>query len=317
MAQQKDVRPIPKGLVQIGTPIEYPIYDEHGKLLMQIGTIVATEKQLESLYLRGLYMDIKSTDILYENMREGKTSKEPASPQKSQQAPEAETLVNFSLNTIKFGESIHISPLSDESGQSKFTVRYLGGLDKKSIICTLPVLDEKMVYIKENSGFSAVVFSGKNIYKFSTLVEVTYSRPYPHMHLKFPLNVYGNQIRKNQRVSTSIIVSMLNKSAGDNHNVKTAGRIVDLSLGGAMIESSKPAGTVGDPLECAFKISMDGDEAVFTINSTLRNIIDTIGENAKPMFKHGVSFEQISFQDKAVLQSYIYRLLTGEKLDEL
>ncbi len=317
MISPKDVRPIPQGLLEIGIPLRHPIYDKHGNLLMQIGTTIESEKQLENLYLRGLYMDIKETDFFYEKTEKEKSIKAPNSEKKISHQNQAETLVDFSSGHIKIGDIIQINPLSNDFGQVKFSVKYLGGLDKKSIICTLPELDEKIVYIKENSGLAAVAFSGKNIYKFSTVVEATFTRPYPHMHLKFPLNVYGNQIRKNQRINTNIIVSLLNLSAGENHQAKTAGRMVDLSLGGAMIESSKPAGIVGDQLECAFKISMDGGEAVFALNTTLRNVNDITSEQIKPMFKQGISFEHLNFQDKAVLQSYIYKLLTGQKLDEL
>jgi c-di-GMP-binding flagellar brake protein YcgR len=315
MSKKEVVRPIPQGLIQIGVPIAYPVYDSQGQLLMQVGTIVTTESQLEKLYARGLFLDLKTIEII--KTSKTKNSDMSSEAKKDDGVPEGEMLVELSLKTINIGESVQISPLTDESNSIKYLVKYLGGLDKNSIICTLPIVDDKTYYIKEHSGFAVRLFSGKIMYRFTTIVSAVLNRPYPHMHLKFPREVFANKLRKNQRINTNIITSLLNKNPGEFENVKSAGRIVDMSLGGAMVESLRIAGSINDEIECTFKITIDGNEVVFAIHSILRNIIEVTGSEGKKTYKHGLQFLEIEFRDKIMLQSFIFQTITGEKLDDL
>jgi c-di-GMP-binding flagellar brake protein YcgR len=311
------VQPLPKGLVRVGEPIKHPIYDQHGKLLLQVGTIVSSESQLEKLYERGLYLNIPQEEHVSEPESAPSNSAHENTERKTTEKPETGKLTDLSLNGINIGESLQITPLADESANTRYLIKYLGGLDKKSLICTLPEVNERIVYVKEHSGFKVQLFSGKDVYSFTTIVEAVYNRPYPHMHLKFPRDVYSKNLRKNQRIQANIITSLLNKNPGAEENKKTAGRIVDLSLGGAMVESIKTAGQVNDELECSFKIAIDGDEAFLVVPSVIRNIMEASDAKNQPIFKHGLQFKDMSFQDRIILQSFIFQSITGKKLDDL
>jgi len=144
MSKNESVRPLPKNLIKIGVPIAHPIYDSDGILLMQVGTIVTTESQLEKLYERGLYLNLRSLESIKRQSSES-TATEKNSPESEQL--DNENLVDLSLKNIVIGELLQISPLSDDTNTIKYFVKYLGGLDKKSIICTLPIVYEKFVFI--------------------------------------------------------------------------------------------------------------------------------------------------------------------------
>ncbi len=314
---REEVRPLPKNLIQIGIPIEYPIYDASGQLLMQVGTIVSTESQLEKLYARGLYLNLKSVEIIRSKKLERTAKLDGEETKKDNDQPEGETLVDLSLDEINLGESMQISLLTDDTNSTKYLIKYLGGLDKKSIICTLPLVDDKVYYVKEHSGLLVQLFSGKDVYRFTTVVEAVYNRPYPHMHLKFPRDAYTKKLRKNQRIQTNIITSLINKNPGDFENTKSAGRIVDISLGGAMVESTKVAGINNDEIECTFKITINGEEALFAIPSILRSVTEVINSNNTKIYKHGIQFKEIAFEEKAILQNFIFQSITGKNLDDL
>lgn len=311
------VQPLPKGLIKVGQPLKHPIYDQHGKLLLQVGTVVQSENQLEKLYERGLYLNISQQEVPDEQPSPSTEIQKAIDKKAPEQTEPSNNLVELPLNDIKIGESIQISPVADEIANAKYFIKYLGGLDKKSLICTLPELDDKVLYVKEHSTYKVQLFSGKDVFSFTTVVDAVYNRPYPHMHLKFPRDVYSKNLRKNQRIQTSIITSLLNKTPGEYLNHKIAGRIVDLSLGGAMMESSKVAGAVGDELECSFKVSLDGDEAFLVIPCLIRNINEIADANNQKILKHGVQFKELPFQDRIVLQSLIFQSITGKKLDDL
>lgn len=227
------------------------------------------------------------------------------------------TVIDHFKEPLKIGETIQISPVADNSGATRYFVKYLGGLDKTSIICTLPMVDEKILLVKENAGFSASLFSGKHVYRFNTIVEAVMSKPYPHMHLKFPREIFASLLRKNQRINTNIIASMRNKMTPEFAEKLFTGRMLDLSMGGAMIEAKQLVGNIDDIIECSFRLDIAGDNATFTHSSVLCKVIAPNEKDAEKIYKVALQFNELNPQNKALLSSYIFQSLTGAKLDDL
>ena len=84
-----------------------------------------------------------------------------------------------------------------------------------------------------------------------------------------------------------------------------------------MIGTTKPFGNVKDELECTFKIAINGNEMLFSIPSTLRNIIEPSEEKNTQKYNTGIQFKEIPFQEKTMLQNYILQLFTGKDLSKL
>ena len=313
----KDLQPIPKDLIKVGFPITHPLYDVQGKLLLQAGMIVESESQLTKLYERARYQDLRGRKAQSSDTVRGNGGVGTAEQKIEETLLQVEELVDLPFKKFKLGESLQISSLSESAGSAKYFIKFIGGIDKKSLICTLPLIDDKVMFVKENSGFSVAMFTGKGVYRFNTIVDNVFSRPFPHMHLKFPREVYLKSLRRNQRAPVSIIVSLLNKSEGDYVNTKFSGRIVDLSLGGILVESNKINGNVNDLIECTFKVNMDGEELLFVSDSTLKSFSSSDQPDERTIIRYGLQFKGMAFQNKLILQNYIFQLLTGEKLDEL
>ena len=309
MSKPRDVRPLPKDFLRLGVPLQNSIYDAQGHLLMQEGLVLESQSQLDHLYERGLYLD-SNAEIA------GKPANNKEAKVENDRALATESLTQLAIKNLKVGETLQIKPLADVSGNSQYFVKYIGGMEKKSLICSLPIVDDKVMFIKENTAYSVRMFSGKHVYTFNTMVDVVFTRPYPHMHLKYPREVYTNKLRHNQRVSVNIIATMLNKSSASENN-RISGRIIDLSLGGIMLAAPSTGGKAGDSIECSFKISMKGGEALFVIPGILRNITESKQEDGKLEFQHGIQFGEIAFQEKIMLQNHIFQVLTGEKMDDL
>ena len=70
-------------------------------------------------------------------------------------------------------------------------------------------------------------------------------------------------------------------------------------------------------MECTFKLKLNDKEVLFSIPSVLRNITEPANANSARKYNQGIQFKEISFQDKAILQGYIYQLLTGKDLNNL
>jgi len=305
---QDEVSSLPKSLIQVGIPISFPIYDIKGQLLMQKGTVVTSEDQLERLQERGLYLDKKTIDQLPSSQPLKKTNK-----QKEAEASEPqEQLVDFNLYDIPIGESLHISPLTDETNSTKYIVKFLGGLEKGGIICSAPKLNDKLVFVKEGAGFLFRAFSGKEMYNFTSIITAIYNQPYPHIHLKFPQGVYTKNFRRHHRAKANIITSIVNKTSDALKNSKLSGRMLDVSLGGASVSSSALIGNENDEVECKFKLELFNEEVFFLIPCILKKTEESSELERGQKYRHGLQFKEIPFEDKIMLQNFIYQKLNRE-----
>ncbi|BCM25546.1 flagellar brake protein [Methyloradius palustris] len=313
MSKPIEMSPLPKDSIRLGVPVAHAIYDVQGNLLVQAGVTLKNQSQVDKLQAIILFQDKR---YVQGSVKAGSapTAKTDVTAE-SEKTAAKEVATQLAYRDLKLGETLQLKPLADESGSVQYFVKYIGGIEKGSLICTLPMIDEKVMFIKENTGFSVRLFSGKNVYTFNSLVEVVYSRPYPHMHLKYPREAYTNKIRNNQRVTCSIIAMVSNMSAEQTDSGKTSGRILDMSMGGMMFEATKVAGDANSKTETSFKVSMEGGEALFAIPGVLRNVVEKTQEDGKTIYQHGIQFGEIPFQQRVMLQNYIFQTLTGEKLD--
>jgi len=225
------------------------------------------------------------------------------------------TIHTFPFQTLKVGETFQISLLGDFSDPAKYKVKYIGGIDKKSLICTVPTLNDKTMFIKEFTGFSVQFFSGKNVYRFNTVVDAVFNRPYPHLHLMFPKELVVNRVRKNQRISVSKIASMRNVTKGERFNSMQSGRMVDLSLCGAMLESFKQGLQEGDSVECSFKVSLDEQDVMLVLKSFVRSIKNAQNPEGKIVYRYGLQFVELPFQENMVLQNYIFKEMSKDYVE--
>lgn len=303
---EDEVTSLPKSLIEVGIPIQFPIYDIKGQLLMQKGTVVTTEEQLERLIERGLYLNKKTIDQL-------PSSQPIKGNNEAKQAEESEPkekLVDFKLDDIKLGETLYLSPLIDETNSTKYTVKFLGGLKKSSIICSAPMLDNKLIYVKEDSGFLIRIFDGKEMYNFTSIITACHNKPFPHIHLKFPAGVYKKAIRKHDFVQASIICSIINQTSDALKNTKLSGRIIEVSLDSAQIESNTDIGEVNDEIECRFKLEILKKEIFFSVLCVIRKLKGPSESEKSQKYKYDLQFKTISFEEKVMLQNYIYQSLT-------
>src|SRR4051812_21411883 len=119
MSNSRDVRPLPKDFLRLGVPLQHPIYDAQGHLLMQEGLVLETQSQLDQLYERGLYLDSHA-----EIAGKRASNKEPKAENDKTLA--TESLTQLAIKNLKVGETLQIKPLADVSGNSQYFVKYIG-----------------------------------------------------------------------------------------------------------------------------------------------------------------------------------------------
>jgi c-di-GMP-binding flagellar brake protein YcgR len=120
-----------------------------------------------------------------------------------------------SLDALKLmpGDTLQLQPMID--GQTeRYTVRVIGLMRAKSVLVTAPLIDGKLIFIREAQPFLIRAFSGQNVYAFKARVLKAQHTPFPYLHLSYPDSVQVMRIRKAMRAPAQIIVALSDKEGG-------------------------------------------------------------------------------------------------------
>ena len=176
----------------------------------------------------------------------------------------------------------------------------------------------KTLYVKEFSGFSVQFFCGKNVYRFNTVVDAVFNRPYPHIHLMYPKELIANRLRKSQRIVVKIIASMRNSTVSERFNIMQSGRLVDLSLAAAQwLNHTKMGFKKVIPSNVSFKVNLEGQDVMLMVKGFVRSVKAAQAIDGKILFRYGLQFDVLPFQEKIVLQNYIFTALATENAEAI
>lgn len=206
------------------------------------------------------------------------------------------------------GDGLQLQPLLD-GATDRYTVRVIGIMRGKSVLVTAPAVDGKMVFVREGQPFLIRAFSRVNVCAFKAKVLKSQMTPFPYMHLSYPDSVMIVRIRKAIRAPVQLIVAIHDREGGRQ---LAAGRINDLSVGGARIEVPGKFGNVGDQVFLTFKIRLDDLEEYIATPASIRHVEEDSGENG-PMRLLGAQFGELGQAQKLIIMSLVYQHMLKDK----
>lgn len=190
--------------------------------------------------------------------------------------------------------------LHQQGVSARYTARFIGYVKGRTVLVTMPIVDDKYVLIRDGQMFVVRAFSGKKAYAFGAFVVKSVHSPHPYLHLSYPKELSCATIRHRARISVSVIAAV----SLDGQEDTAAAVINDMSLGGASASIKHPFGEVGQRGRIKFKINAVGETVYMDISTTLRSIspVDNGGG-----CKHGYEFVDLSMHDRLVLSAYFHQ----------
>ena len=278
---------------EIGQPLRWDIYDGHGQLVLGRGTVIASEQEKNQILKR-------------RHVRELDLRLEVPDGHGAQQRGEAKREVRVLLDETRIqpGDAMQLQGSLDAR---RYAVRLIGYYKGKSIVVTNPIQDGAAVYLKEGQPFIARIFSGKFVFAFPCTVLASLVKPYPYLHLSYPADVVGINIRKGERVRLRAIAAF-----DTDDGRRGAGVIVDLSSGGAFVLSKSADLAMGCYLVLKFKVAIANIEYVLELPGCVRAVRDNEEEPALGR-GHGIEFVNISPEDNLVLASFIFQQIADNR----
>jgi c-di-GMP-binding flagellar brake protein YcgR len=280
---------------EIGQPLKWDIYDLHGQLVLARGAVIASDEEKAEILKR---RRVRELDLRLEV---------PSADADDQQSQESRREVRILLDETRIqpGEAMQIQSSLDST---RFAVRLIGYHKGKSIVVTNPLQDGTPVYLKEGQAFIARIFSGKFVYAFPCTVLASAVKPYSYLHLSYPADVVGVNIRKGDRARLRAIAAF---ETDDGR--RGAGIIVDLSCGGAFFLSKSPEIALGRSLVLKFKVVIGPVEYVLEVPGYVRSVRPNDEEqNLGNGF--GIEFAGVSPEDNLVLSSFIFQQIAENRI---
>lgn len=312
MAEPVSLIPVRANELMLGQALKQPVYDWHGKMLLDTGAVVTTQDQLDELadngFINDASWDVEITPARLAAPVMARGAK-PAAQGKS--APVAEESaahkeVVMDMDDVRWvvGESLYLQV--HDNPAARYAVRLIGYVKNKTVLVTPPVVDGKFELIRDGQTFIVRAFSGKQAYAFTAASVKSVHTPHPYLHLSYPKQVRCTVVRQGARAEVRIIAAV---ALGEPERAGAA-TLNDLSMGGASGVMKEMLGKKGDAGRIKFKVYAADHDEFLNLKTVLRSISPTDHHDG---FKCGFEFVDLTAHEKVVLSAFVNQTLVDMK----
>lgn len=306
MAEPISLMPIRHGEIILGQPLKCAVYDWHGKLMLDEGTVIEKQTQLDELIKDGFFHDASwDLELTPARLVAPVIARSPKlAGQKSEpgEEPSDNKEVLMDMDDVRWyvGEALYMQ-LHDNPAV-RYIVKLIGFVKNKTLMVTPPGADGKLEFIRDGQTFIVRAFSGKKAFAFAAAAVKSVHTPHPYLHLSYPKQVRCTVVRQGARAEVKIIASV---SLGEPERTGAA-TLTDLSMGGAsgvMKDLIAKKGTAG---RIKLRVNAAGSDEYLNLQVILRSVAPA--ENGDG-FKHGFEFIDLTPHEKVVLSAFVHKTL--------
>jgi c-di-GMP-binding flagellar brake protein YcgR len=279
--------------VAIGKPLANALYDGNRKLLLKRGFVIETTRQCELLVERGLYRNLSERIAPGSG---GSTVIEEAPPSR-------EAITTLEATKIRIGDALSMQSSADAP---RLSVKLIGYLKNRGLIVSEPGADGEFVMLKEGQSFIMRFFSGQHAYAFTVTVAKQTTVPFPHLHLSYPREVRGLEIRKGTRVDVDLITAITLEEGART----ASGKLTNISTGGGALRAKFPLGEKGDVINVKFKMLVGDIQTYLVFDSIIRAVTQDADPNMP--YLYGLQFLHPDQGMTLALAAFVYQKLAHE-----
>jgi c-di-GMP-binding flagellar brake protein YcgR len=229
------------------------------------------------------------------------------SPAVAKDAPRSrEAITTIEATPLGVGNVLQMQSTADAP---RLMVKLIGYLKNRGLIVTVPESDGEFVMLKDGQSFIVRFFSGKNAYAFTSVVGKQTSVPFPHVHLSYPREVRGLEIRKDARIDVSLITAIgLDR---DSEAKSLAGKIVNLSIGGGAFRAKTRLASKGDTINVKFKLLINEMDSYMVFDALVRSVTEDLNDPVMP-YLYGIQFINMDQNMTLAVAAFVYQKIAGD-----
>ncbi|WP_370978099.1 flagellar brake protein [Agaribacterium sp. ZY112] len=205
----------------------------------------------------------------------------------------------FNDLNIKLGQVVQIHP-DPAQPQARCDCLLVGSLPGESILITAAPGAEDFPHLEVGQQVVIRVMSANGVALFQTCVLFISDMPVFMVYLDFPQAVQFRMVRSASRVEVALPVLVYSLSCPAQSGV--AGKIADISLGGAGLELYEDVGEAGDLLELKGKFDVGGIRRTVKLKAEIKNKKARASGNTS----YGIAFSESDEEKLLVLFGFIF-----------
>ncbi|MDP3282388.1 MAG: flagellar brake protein [Nitrosomonas sp.] len=275
--------PIQTTDLTIGQPLPWDLFDQAHQPIQKRGYIFKTEDELKQL--------------------EGSSIFRMQKPEPDQIESSGDKF-RFDDMHLKVGHKLQLKLSSRSKGPveikyTSYVTSLIGYVQDSTVITAMPATDQLIGEpFVEGDQVQVSLFSGNSVFNFIVFVDKVIKVPFKYLHLSFPKEIQGQNIRKSRRIRCSLPGSVVEKHIPLS--------LIDLSVCGAGVSSSLPLGPLGTIITLAFTITILDKEIPVTVKSAIRSA-KPINKNGHKTISTGVEFIDIKSEHMHTIRHLIYQ----------
>jgi len=204
---------------------------------------------------------------------------------------------------LSIGDTLQLQFVADEMNRRHYA-KVIGYLQGHSVLITTPRIEGNVMLIRPDQRVIVRMMTGNEVYGFTTQILSTSLTPYAYLHLAYPKEMEHITVRKAERIAIKLIGSAQLETSDDGVVQESLPVIIqDMSTNGAMIESKRLIGEVGNVMTLSGKVTVGGKEEYINIPCIIRNIVHN-PENG--IFKHGLEYQLLEPHEHFIIYGYVY-----------
>lgn len=280
-------------------PLPWNVYDANGGLMHAKGSMIDADTKAR-LIKRGVLRDVDE-EIGKLRKLVPDSQEEKLAPPPNQERMQG-TKMPFGDTAVRPGDALNIERSQEGS---RCMARMVGYLKGKSIVITVPVDEQGLIYLKEGESVVIKVFSGKHVLVFPATVLAVPTRPYPHIHLSYPTVVTGFVVRKSERASVRLITAI--ELGGE----PITGIVTDLSTGGVSFVTRNADIKPHTEAVLNFKLLLAESTFIMKLPCVVRAVRGLQPDVLEGATGYGAQFHDLSAEDILIVGLFI-----GQKMAE-
>jgi len=284
--------------VRLNTPVPYAIYSVSGKLLLNKGQCIQSERQLDRIFSAGAFRDVHAAaadrdqatggarvhDSLAASVESEPTEAEP--PSTSSAFPAMPSVVESFQLTL------------DGEGQTPFTVAFVGAIEGQALIVSAPGCDA----LQPDVVVEAKLLFGRDLCTFRTRVAARSADIPGIVLLDYPASVRRRAVRRHRRVPAAMKAQLMR-----NDSQYFATRVVDISLEGVGLSLDHCCVEPGEHFRLALRLRVQDKTHTLLLNCVARNVrLRRSGD-----FLVGAEIRASTVETRALLRGFVFEAATG------
>jgi c-di-GMP-binding flagellar brake protein YcgR len=289
---------LPRDQIATAVPLEQPIFDTDGALIVNHGEIMPSDTDREFLF--------KHFQPHVAVLGEPETSvpSSGASASAFAQPPVARPATTREFG-VDAGSRLRLR-LPAGMGSRFASSRVIGSMPQQALFITPPMIGRRPARFLVGEALDLLGFSGRTIHEFECILETVGKVPSDYLVLSWPTNIRQVKLRTSVRVAARLAawISLAGPAqAPARGKSELLGVILDLSVAGASLAARKDLARAGDRLRLRFHVRAEGFDMEISTAAVVRNVA---AEEATDICTYGIQFDTLQPLERITLRCFVY-----------